>query len=202
MNPATLTPPTTPPLEAQILDDVFSTSSSPAHSRPPSPGPTPDLQKLRQTHTTSGYRDGITLSKGSHIQAGFDEGYPLGGRIGLQVGWLLGVLAGLRNVFPQDEEVVKTCREADSELRIEKVFDKEWWDGEGVWKWKVEGEEEGGVTLDEVADQFPVLRTWRERVVRLAEGMGLGRKTLEEAEREVEDEAVEEVTDQMKETAF
>jgi hypothetical protein len=202
MDPAILTPPTTPPLEAQILDDIFSTTSSPPHSRPTSPalGPTPDLQKLRQTHTTSGYRDGISLSKSSHIQSGFDEGYPLGGRIGLQVGWLLGVLGGLRNVFPHDQEVVKVAREAEAELKIEKVFDKQWWDGEGVWKWKVEGEEEeGGVTLDVVVDSFPVLRRWRERVLKLAGERGLQCRMLEGGEGK---ESVDEVADKMAGTAI
>ncbi len=42
---------------------------------------------------------------------------------------------------------------------VEKVYAKEWWDENVIWKWEVEGK--GEVTLDEVVDAFPIWRKWR-----------------------------------------
>jgi hypothetical protein len=136
-----------------------------------------DLRSLHHQHSTLGYRDGITTSKAAFVQAGFDEGYPLGGRIGLRVGRLLGVLHGLAATFPTDTEISRTLKSAEVELAAEKVFSAEWWDGDGVWKWVVDGEEEGG--LDRVVEAFPLLTKWQTRVWALAEGRGLKTEELE-----------------------
>ena len=77
------------------MDDIFSDAGS--------AGDGADLQKLRQTHVTLGYRDGIAASKARSLQPGFDEGYPLGGRIGLAAGWVRGVLQGLRAACAPDD---------------------------------------------------------------------------------------------------
>ncbi|KAI9821485.1 MAG: Essential protein Yae1, N terminal [Thelocarpon impressellum] len=91
---------------------------SPSNTRPRSPKPSAEaggdedgeevdeenreelistLPSLRKAHETLGYRDGITASKASSVQAGFDEGYALGAARGLRAGCLLGALEGLRS---------------------------------------------------------------------------------------------------------
>lgn len=122
-----------------------------------------DVARLRRTHTTQGYRDGIAHGKTSHLQDGFDEGYSLGGRFGLLTGWVLGVAEGLR-----DE---KLCAEAAAELTLEKIFAREYFDEKGVWKYDAgEGEEE---TLDRVVERHPVLVRWVCRVQEEARRRGL-----------------------------
>ncbi|KAI5842306.1 hypothetical protein BZA05DRAFT_205622 [Tricharina praecox] len=177
------TPPPTPP-DLQTLSDVFpsSRSPSPSSSRPTTPTPSstateaPDLQKLRQTHTTFGYRDGISVSKSLHIQSGFDEGYPLGGRIGLQVGGILGALAVLARKGG-DAEAMRALREAETELAFDTVFGERWWDVNGVWRWEVEedGEDGSAVTLDDVVAAFPLLTKWRGRLLELLQRRGMRR---------------------------
>ncbi|OAX83639.1 hypothetical protein ACJ72_01988, partial [Emergomyces africanus] len=54
-----------------------------------------DLPLLRRQHVTAGYRDGISIAKGEHVQRGFDGGFPVGAELGLRVGTVLGVLEGL-----------------------------------------------------------------------------------------------------------
>ncbi|EEQ84488.1 essential protein Yae1, variant 2 [Blastomyces dermatitidis ER-3] len=54
-----------------------------------------DLPFLRRQHVTAGYRDGISVAKGEHVQRGFDGGFPVGAELGLRVGTVLGVLEGL-----------------------------------------------------------------------------------------------------------
>lgn len=127
-----------------------------------------DSNRLHHTHSTLGYRAGISASKPLHVQRGFDESYPLGARLGLRIGWLFGVLSAL----PQTERVVRTRKEAEVELAEEKVFGKEWWESDGVWKWEVH-EHEGDVTLEEVVEAWPVWVQWRDRVRELAAEYGL-----------------------------
>ncbi|KAK2757232.1 Essential protein Yae1, N terminal [Arachnomyces sp. PD_36] len=54
-----------------------------------------DLPSVRRQHVTSGYRDGITVSKGANVQRGFDTAFPVGGNLGLRAGILLGILEGI-----------------------------------------------------------------------------------------------------------
>ncbi|KAI5816332.1 hypothetical protein BZA77DRAFT_62975 [Pyronema omphalodes] len=204
------TPPTPPATPPPVDDDIWgdsdgeflppSTSSYPVNSSISSSDPstpsqdsaTPgkqdlsnpntsaDLLKLRQTHITLGYRDGIAAAKGLFLQDGFDEGYPLGGRIGLRIGWILGVLQSLLRCWPEDEAVKKMLREAEMALDVGKVFGKEWWEGDGTWKWEVEKGDTA--TLDDVVDAFPVLKGWEERVKGLVREKGLELKHTGEIE--------------------
>ncbi|KAL0640752.1 Essential protein Yae1, N terminal [Maublancomyces gigas] len=122
-----------------------------------------DMARLRRTHTTQGYRDGIARGKSTHLQDGFDEGYSLGGRFGLLTGWVLGVAEGLR-----DE---KLRAEAAAGLALEKIFAREYFDETGVWKYDVGvGEEE---TLDRVVERHPVVVRWVGRVKEEARRRGL-----------------------------
>lgn len=141
-----------PTQPTDLFGDVDRAPSPPSESR--------DIARLRRTHTTQGYRDGIARGKSTHLQDGFDEGYSLGGRFGLLTGWVLGVAEGLR-----DE---KLCAEATAELALEKIFGKEYFDERGVWKYEV-GEE----TLDRVVERHPVVVKWVRRVKEEARRRGL-----------------------------
>lgn len=141
------------PAPAAIHDDVAS-----------------DIPRLRATHSTAGYRNGISAAKTQWLQPGFDEGYSLGAVLGLRVGYMLGVLEGLYAAFASSErkerkdegegkdeagreeegnEEVKRLKkllaEAKRELALENVFGKEWWGEDGMWKFAVEpGGGDGG----------------------------------------------------------
>lgn len=105
---------------------------------PPSPAEEPnDIASLRHIHTTQGYRDGITAGKTKYIQEGFDEGYSLGGRFGLKIGWIKGVVEGLSFIGVEGLK-----RDVEAELTMEKVFSKEFFDEKGVWKYSIGEEEE------------------------------------------------------------
>ena len=145
----------------------------------------PDIRRLRGTHTTAGYRDGISASKEKSLQPGFDEGYPLGAVFGLRVGWVLGVLEGIRAALmakPAREDVggkdvegaERLCREAREALRVEKLFAPPWWKTDGTWGYEVEGEERGEeVIFKDVAEQHPVVREWVGRTKAEMEKWGL-----------------------------
>ncbi|MCJ1423367.1 Essential protein Yae1, N terminal [Sticta canariensis] len=122
-----------------------------------------DMPRLRATHSTAGYRDGIAAAKTPWLQRGFDEGYSLGAVLGLRVGYMLGVLEGLWAAFVSGEKkgrknagesegegadeargeeeakrLAKLLAEAKTELALEKVFGQEWWGEDGMWKFAVE----------------------------------------------------------------
>lgn len=163
-------PPTHHTKREMYLDGPLPHSSLTAHADlfgepdgPPEPqsSESPDTARLRRTHTTQGYRDGITRGKEAHLQEGFDEGYLLGGRFGLQTGWVLGVAEGLR-----DERL---HAEAAAGLALEKVFSREYFDENGVWTYDVGGEE----TLDKVVERHPLVVKWGQRVREEARKRGL-----------------------------
>ncbi|KAJ4420925.1 Essential protein Yae1, N terminal [Neurospora sp. IMI 360204] len=117
-----------------------------------------DVPRLQQEHTTAGYRDGITVAKAEHVQAGFDEGFGLGATIGAVAGQLLGVLEGLSFAVvssakgrPQQdheeeeeedirEKVKKLLAEAEKDLSVQSIYGKEYWDEDGTWRYEVPGE--------------------------------------------------------------
>ncbi|KAK3497826.1 uncharacterized protein B0T23DRAFT_375226 [Neurospora hispaniola] len=124
-----------------------------------------DIPRLQQEHTTAGYRDGITVAKAEHVQAGFDEGFGLGATIGAMAGQLLGVLEGLSFSLgssssakgrrpPQQEDdegqgeedikerVKRLLVEAEKDLSVHSIYGKEYWDEDGTWKFEVPGETE------------------------------------------------------------
>lgn len=89
------------------LDDIFGSSppegththtgSHTEHqSHPQSQSADPsDLPALRRQHVTAGYRDGVSTSKGEHVQEGFDAGFPVGAQLGMRAGTILGILEGI-----------------------------------------------------------------------------------------------------------
>ncbi|KAI4140618.1 MAG: hypothetical protein LQ341_003763 [Variospora aurantia] len=164
------------------LSDIFSDSppASPTSKQASEPS---DIPRLRSTHATNGYRDGISVSKDQALQPGFDEAYPLGAILGLRVGYVLGVLEGLcgalrsqkpltpsteregggeteavrREEAQQSQELLAQAKE---ELTIEKLFGEEYWGSDGMWAYDIDRKEEEDVTFWEVADQHPMVRKW------------------------------------------
>ena len=165
-----LSPPATPPPFSASptnnnnhLSDIFSDSppSSPAKAHPS------DISRLRATHSTAGYRAGITTSKEQSLQPGFDEGYSLGAVFGLRVGYILGALEGLCTAHPHEsaerKELAQLMKAAREQLTIEKIFGREWWGEDGIWRYEVQGTEEE-VTFHKVVDAHPLVKSWAERV--------------------------------------
>lgn len=172
-----LTPPSTPPSPSSLaanncLSDIFSDSppTSPTTADPS------DVPRLRGTHSTAGYRDGISTSKEQTLQTGFDEGYSLGATFGLRVGYLLGALEGLCLAHSQESEgrerLGRLVKDARAQLALDKLFGREWWGEDGIWKYEVQGKEED-VTFREVVDAHPLMRRWAEKVEQEMEIAGI-----------------------------
>ncbi|KAF7877257.1 hypothetical protein EAF04_000940 [Stromatinia cepivora] len=137
-----------------------------------------DIPRLKEKHETEGYRDGVTKGKAESVQKGFDEGYGLGAVLGLRIGKVIGILEGVFAAVSvsasksEDTEWTKEkCRleelfkNAKEELNAEKVFAREWWGEDGIWKFEVPGEKEGKeVVFPDVSAAHPLLKRW-ERLV-------------------------------------
>lgn len=133
-----------------------------------------DIPRLKEKHETEGYRDGVTKGKAESVQKGFDEGYGLGAVLGLRIGKIMGILEGVFgavSVLARKSEDIKLLeerhrveelfRKAKEELKTEKVFAREWWGEDGIWKFEVPGEEEGNeVLFPDVATAHPLLKKW------------------------------------------
>ena len=196
---------TTTSTSVDLLDDVFgSVPGSPvlfaeeqAHgqnaegpSRRPLLEPS-DIPRLRSTHVTNGYREGIAVSKEKHIQEGFDEGYALGAELGLKAGWCLGALEGIVRAIPVQsddaqagedheksvvtrEEARRMLSEAEEELKMQKLFGEVYFGPDGIWVYDVPGQEnESGVTFKMVAEAHPLIQKWVGKVRALANTLGL-----------------------------
>lgn len=88
-----------------------------------------DVRKLRENHNKRGYFDGITHSKETNLQQGFDEGFPTGALLGMQVGKLIGTLQALVSKYgDRDEQLADDFQVAQIELRISKVLTKSMFD--------------------------------------------------------------------------
>ncbi|PTU21823.1 hypothetical protein P175DRAFT_0477415 [Aspergillus ochraceoroseus IBT 24754] len=120
------------PADSNSLDDIF--GSSPPHAdhdngmtgsstetradRTPEPS---ELPSLRRQHVTAGYRDGISTSKGEHVQRGFDAGFPIGAQLGMRAGTVLGILEGVLRGYESraGSGVVKKQRAGGSSMQEE-----------------------------------------------------------------------------------
>ncbi|CAX40628.1 uncharacterized protein yjr067c homologue, putative [Candida dubliniensis CD36] len=78
-----------------------------------------------RSHYKKGYVDGITQSKESSLQQGFDDGYPEGAKLGIQVGK---ILANLINQCETKDEQLTRFNEAKKELNIVNVLKKSYFD--------------------------------------------------------------------------
>ena len=162
------TPPSTPPspLISELVEANNSLSDVFSDSPPATPAETDiasEIPRLRSTHATAGYRDGISKSKVTALQPGFDEGYSLGAVFGLKVGYILGILEGLWSAYhipgEQKDHFRSLHREACKQLKLEKLFSQEFWDKDGTWTYKVTGQGEVP-SFQEVAEQHPVVIRW------------------------------------------
>lgn len=70
---------------------------------------------IKRIHTKQGYLDGLSHAKESSLQSGFDDAYPKGADIGIQVGYILATVAA------KAPEKLQECRE---DLVISKVLAK------------------------------------------------------------------------------
>ncbi|ROV93318.1 hypothetical protein VSDG_06906 [Cytospora chrysosperma] len=179
-----------------------------------------DARRLRQEHTTAGYRDGITVAKASSVQAGFDEGFGLGATIGLRVGHLLGVLEGIAAGLgkrpapggvggsaggdgPDHEQARaagKLLADARMELGVRSIFSGDYWHPDGTWKYEVGGgsgdvEEEGEVLFSHVTEAHPVVKKWTAVVEGEMRRWGLKERLplLERREQEQDEKTAEAV---------
>lgn len=146
----------TPPPPRATLDDVFGADPDP-HGNHVEPAAPSDMPRLEREHVTSGYRDGVTAAKGNSVQEGFDEGFSLGAEVGKRVGEILGLLEGIHEAVGGEGEVLEQARE---ELKAEKVFGKEYWLGDGTWRYEVT--KEGDILFADVADAHPLVKKWSE----------------------------------------
>ncbi|RGP68509.1 ABC1 containing [Fusarium longipes] len=152
------------------LDDVFGSGpSSPTergHNDESGVTHPSDIRRLQTEHTTAGYREGITVSKESSLQAGFDEGFSLGASVGLKAGQLLGLLEGIAEAVQslkdaESSHIVELAKQAREELSTQGIFKPEYWAEDGNWKYEVKpaaGAEE--VVFADVADAHPLVKKW------------------------------------------
>ncbi|KAK7756536.1 Protein YAE1 [Diatrype stigma] len=170
------------------FDDVFGSDSeapfgagSHEHSNANDTLP-PDIRRLQVTHSTEGYREGITVGKAQSIQAGFDEGYNLGANVGLKAGQLLGLLEGIaaalghalaqrssssphRDHTASATHASQLLTTARHELRTESIFDEAYWAPDGSWKYDVKGaSNDGEILFEDVANAHPLISKWTQIV--------------------------------------
>lgn len=140
-----------------------------------------DIPRLRSVHVTSGYRDGISVSKAEHVQHGFDEGFSLGAVIGMEAGFLLGMLEGVVRAIQSSasidtqikQDVIAKFVTAREELGLQSLFGREWFGEDGIWKFEVKGQEEEEVTFRDVADAHPLIEKWTLEVEGLKKKFGI-----------------------------
>lgn len=151
-----------------------------------------DLPSRQRALDTDAYREGLANSKGQCVQEGFDEGYSLGANLGIQTGYIFGVLKGFvaawrgsnKALYRETKEVYNI---AQKELAIQELFGQQWINEEGIWNWKVHGEEDDP-TFKEVAEQHPVVQKWTAIVTDMAKKWRVDMKAVEK----VHGDAVEE----------
>lgn len=215
INTGSMSPQAPSPLEAthttiphiDPLDDVFGSDDSLAIEQDVHDGSLlrdssdrhhpSDMHRLQQEHTTAGYRDGIAVAKASSVQAGFDEGFGLGGVIGLKAGRLLGLLEGIVGALGGEKATAtaavaaselaaasKLLADARAELDLRNMFSPEFWNGDGTWKYEVEGDkkqkeeeahsgDEGAVLFSHVAEAHPLMKKWSATVAQQMSKWGL-----------------------------
>lgn len=147
-------------------------------------------------HVTSGYRDGISVSKAEHVQHGFDEGFSLGAVIGIKVGFLLGVLEGVVRAIQSSASITTEVKEdvitkfvtAREELGLQSLFGREWFGEDGIWKFEVHGKDEEEVMFRDVADAHPLIEKWSLEVEELKKKFGIVIQARERPDGDDEEE--------------
>jgi hypothetical protein len=186
-------------------DDVYY-STDLGEQRPSVGGDVSDMPRLRSTHNTAGYRDGVSASKEAHVQDGFDEGYTLGAEIGTRVGWILGVLESLafgttekRSVSssPQAEENGSADEQNENDIRLllaqarldltaKNIYSQTYFHEDGLWKYDVpvaDSElEDTDLTFRNVASSHPLVLKWNKAVDLAASDVGARLDVLKDQE--------------------
>jgi hypothetical protein len=155
-----------------------------------------DIPRLRSVHVTSGYRDGISVSKAEHVQQGFDEGFSLGATIGIKSGFLLGVLEGIVRAVQYSADIAAEAKEeviakfitARQELGLQSLFGREWFGEDGIWKFEVKEDADGEVTFRDVADAHPLVAKWVSEIEELKKKFGIEIKPRARQEGDDEEE--------------
>lgn len=85
-----------------------------------------DLPTVKRQHMTDGYREGLGIGKVRVMQQGFDDGYPIGVKIALRAGKVLGCIEGVLAAKDisgeQKASIRKTYEQARSELAFTSLF--------------------------------------------------------------------------------
>lgn len=79
---------------------------------------------LKRTHTKQGYLDGLTQAQESGLQQGFDEAFPKGAQLGIEVGRILSRIWCYKDVRKDLFE------QAKQELAITKILDRKYFDND------------------------------------------------------------------------
>jgi Essential protein Yae1, N terminal len=153
--------------------------------RPAPPGMVSDVRRVHTIHSTAGYRDGISASKEKFIQEGFDEGFLLGAELGFAVGYIQGCLEIIKGAFNNsiDQVYLKRVNEvverASTELDLKNVFNPQYFDGNGVWKYPVKGnaggaaydeeKDELNITLEDAAKAHPIIIRWMKELENISD---------------------------------
>lgn len=124
------------------------------------------MSRLQAEHSTSGYREGVSVAKEASIQPGFDEGFSLGASIGQKAGHLVGILEGISNALEPlgndtSTEAAQLLGQAREDLSTQHIFSPEYWAPDGNWTYQVgpQGEEREVVFAD-VAAAHPLIKKW------------------------------------------
>ncbi|THX94653.1 essential protein-like protein Yae1 [Aureobasidium pullulans] len=207
-----MSPSPEPTTTSELHDDIFGSSPNspilsgrqenendidiPAHVLSTANSERSDIPRLRSTHVTNGYRDGISVSKAEHVQHGFDEGFSLGAVIGIKSGFLLGVLEGIVRAIQASATIATEAKEdviakfvlARSELGLQSLFGREWFGEDGIWKFDVKGKNEEEVTFRDVADAHPRVDKWVKEVESLKKKFGFKIQARARPDGDEEDE--------------
>lgn len=150
-----------------------------------------DVARLRRTHVTTGYREGLSESKGKFTQEGFDEGYSLGAVIGSKAGWCLGVLESICRAAghetTNDDPVTEassssntgtglqaSLSQARKDLSLQSLFGEQYFGADGIWMYDVPTAGDGdNFTFQDVSNAHPLISNWSQFVKELAVQLSL-----------------------------
>ncbi|PNS15921.1 hypothetical protein CAC42_4322 [Sphaceloma murrayae] len=133
-----------------------------------------EIPRLRSIHVTNGYREGISESKSTFVQAGFDEGYSLGAVLGFKSAWLLAFLELATNYqLVSNDHLV----DAKRDLGLQQIFSNTFFDEDGIWKYHVPGHE-AEQNFERVASEHPSIQKWTTSVQHLISTWGLNAPLL------------------------
>lgn len=175
-------------LDSETNTDALADSLSTSHLQERS-----DIPRLQSQHSTAGYRDGITASKGKFIQEGFDEEFPLGAELGMKSGWIIDVLEYVVRGGQGVDRVKILLKEARQELSVKRLITPEYFGQDGIWTYDVGEKREGQEDNDEelgfrkVAAAHPVIGKWLGVVEVLAKETGLDLEKMKHKEGETGD---------------